>query len=38
MWSNGQTEEQVNRFKLLKGQMNGRAKLDLLHLRLLHPV
>jgi len=36
-WSNGQTEGQVNRLKLLKRQMYGRAKLDLLRLRFLHP-
>jgi transposase len=36
-WSNGQTEGQVNRLKLLKRQMYGRAKLDLLSLRFLHP-
>jgi transposase len=35
-WSNGQTEGQVNRLKLLKRQMYGRAKLDLLSLRFLH--
>jgi len=36
-WSNGQTEGHVNRLKLLKRQMYGRAKLDLLSLRFLHP-
>jgi transposase len=36
-WSNGQTEGQVNRLKLLKRQMYGRAKFDLLRLRFLHP-
>jgi len=36
-WSNVQTEDQVNRLKLLKRQMYGRAKLDLLTLRFLHP-
>jgi transposase len=36
-WSNGQTEGQVNRLKLLKRQMYGRAKLDLLSRRFLHP-
>jgi transposase len=35
--SNGQTESQVNRLKLLKRQMYGRANLDLLRLRSLHP-
>ena len=33
-WSNGQTEGQVNRLKLLKRQMYGRGHLDLLRLRL----
>jgi transposase len=36
-WSNGQTEGQVNRLKLLKRQMYGRANFDLLRLRVLHP-
>jgi transposase len=36
-WSNGQTEGQVNRLKLLKRQMYGRAKFDLLTARFLHP-
>ena len=35
-WSNGQTEGQVNRLKLLKRQMYGRAKLDLLRRRVLY--
>ena len=34
-WSNGQTEGQINRLKLLKRQMYGRAKLDLLRQRVL---
>jgi transposase len=34
-WSNGQTEGQVNRLKLIKRQMYGRAKFDLLKLRFL---
>ena len=34
-WSNGQTEGQVNRLKLLKRQMFGRAGFDLLRRRLL---
>src|SRR6266496_4462829 len=34
--SNGQTEGQVNKLKLLKRSMYGRAKLDLLRLRLVH--
>ena len=29
-WSNGQTEGQVNRLKMLKRQMYGRANFDLL--------
>ena len=29
-WSNGQTEGQVHRLKLIKRQMYGRGKLDLL--------
>lgn len=36
-WSNGQTEGHVNRLKLLKRQMYGRAHFDLLRLRCLHP-
>jgi transposase len=35
-WSQGQTEGQVNRLKLLKRAMYGRAKLDLLRQRVLH--
>jgi transposase len=35
-WSNGQVEGQVHRLKLLKRQMYGRAKLDLLRARVLH--
>ena len=34
-WSNGQTEGQVNRLKFLKRQMYGRAKFDLLRIRVL---
>ncbi|MEN3794547.1 ISL3 family transposase [Fulvimarina sp. MAC3] len=34
-WSNGQTEGQVNKLKLVKRQMYGRAKIDLLEARLL---
>jgi transposase len=34
-WSNGQTEGQVTRVKLLKRQMYGRAKFDLLRARIL---
>ncbi len=36
-WSNGQTEGQVNRLKCIKRQMYGRAKFDLLRLRVLYP-
>jgi transposase len=35
-WSNGQTEGQVNRLKLLKRQMYGRASFNLLRLRVLY--
>lgn len=35
-WSNGQVEGQVNRLKLIKRQMYGRANFDLLRLRVLH--
>lgn len=35
-WSNGQVEGQVNRLKLIKRQMYGRAKFDLLRQRVLH--
>jgi transposase len=34
-WSNGQTEGQITKLKLLKRQMYGRANLDLLRRRLL---
>ena len=34
-WSNGQTEGQITRLKLLKRQMYGRAKIDLLQARLI---
>jgi transposase len=37
-WSNGQTEGQVTRLKLVKRQMYGRAKFDLLRQRVLHAV
>ncbi len=36
VWSNGQTEGQINRPKILKRQMYGRAKLDLLEKRFLY--
>lgn len=35
-WSNGQTEGQVNRLKVLKRSMYGRAKFDLLRQRMLY--
>ena len=34
-WSNGKTEGQITKLKLVKRQMYGRAKLDLLEARLL---
>ena len=34
-WSNGQTEGQVNRLKLIKRQMYGRANFDLLRKRVI---
>ena len=37
-WSNGQTEGQVNRLKLIKRAMYGRAKFDLLRARVLHRI
>lgn len=36
-WSSGQVEGQINRLKYFKRQMYGRAKLDLLRIRVLHP-
>jgi ABC-2 type transport system ATP-binding protein len=36
-WSSGQVESQINRLKFLNRQMYGRAKLDLLRARVLHP-
>ncbi len=35
-WSNGHVEGQVNRLKLIKRSMYGRAKFDLLRQRVLH--
>jgi hypothetical protein len=35
-WSNGMVEGQVNKLKLIKRQMYGRANFDLLRLRVLH--
>jgi len=37
-WSNGPSEGHINRLKTLKRQMYGRANLDLLRIRLLHPI
>jgi len=34
-WSNGQTEGQINKLKLVKRQMYGRGKLDLLQARVI---
>ena len=34
-WSNGPVEGQINRLKMLKRQMFGRAKIDLLRQRFL---
>jgi transposase len=36
VWSNGQTEGQVHRLKLMKRLAYGRAGFDLLRLRVLH--
>ena len=36
-WSNGQVEGQVNRLKMMKHQMYGRARFDLLRLKVLGP-
>ena len=34
-WSNGQTEEHINRLKTLKRSMYGRASIELLRARML---
>lgn len=34
-WSNGQTDGQINKLKLVKRLMYGRAKIDLLEARLI---
>jgi transposase len=34
-WSNGQVEGQITKLKLVKRQMYGRAKIDLLQARLI---
>ena len=36
-WSNGQTEGQITKLKMIKRQMYGRANLDLLRARLCQP-
>ena len=36
-WSNGPTEGHINRLKMIKRLMFGRAKFDLLRIRVLHP-
>jgi transposase len=36
-WSNGRTEGHVNRLKLIKRQMYGRAGFDLLRIRVIYP-
>ena len=36
-WSNGQTEGQITKLKLVKRQMYGRARLDLLRARIIVP-
>ena len=36
-WSNGQTEGQITKLKLVKRQMYGRARIDLLRARLVIP-
>ena len=36
-WSNGPVEGHVNRLKVIKRIMYGRANFDLLRLRVLHP-
>jgi transposase len=35
LWSNGQTEGQITKLKLVKCQMYGRGKLDLLQARVI---
>jgi len=36
-WSNGQTEGQVTKLKLVKRQMYGRGKIDLLRAPMVQP-
>lgn len=35
IWSNGQTEDQITKLKLIRCQMYGRGKLDLLEARIV---
>jgi transposase len=37
-WSNGQAEGKITKLKLVKRQMYGRAKIDLLQARLIGAV
>ena len=37
LWSNGQTEGQVTKLKLVKRQMYGRGNIDLLRARMAQP-
>ncbi len=37
LWSNGQTEGQVTKLKLVRRQMYGRGKIDLLQARMVQP-
>ena len=34
-WSNGQTEGQITKLKLVKRQMYGRGKIDMLQARMI---
>ncbi|WP_165422062.1 transposase [Rhizobium ruizarguesonis] len=36
-WSSGQVEGQINKLKMVKRQMYGRAKIDLFQARLVGP-
>ena len=36
-WSSGQVEGQINKLKMVKRQMYGRAEIDLLQARLVGP-
>ena len=35
-WSNGQTEGQITKLKLVKRQMYGRGKIDMLQARMIY--